>query len=225
MTQRVEFFAEPASHGMASGYLAEPEGRSQVPGIVLLQEFWGLNNHIKSLAERWAAAGFLTVAPDLYRGAITSDRAEASKLMAGLDRERALADIAGAAKWLGGQARCTGKVGVTGFCMGGAYAFVAAVRVPGLSAVAPFYGVPPSMDWSQVTAPIQAHFAARDTWATPEAAQQIQRALQQRGATMDLFVYDAEHAFCNDTRPAVFAPEHAALAWQRTVDFMRQHLG
>jgi carboxymethylenebutenolidase len=225
MIERVEFAAVPSNHGKASGVLAAPVGSAVVPAIVVLQEFWGLNDHIQAVAERWAKAGFLALAPDLYRGGLTADRAVASKMMADLDRERALADIAGAVTALRSHPRCTGFIGVTGYCLGGAFAFAAAAAVEGLAAVVPFYGVPPGADWSKVSAPIQAHFSATDTWAKPELAKQIQQTLQAAGQSMELFVYDAPHAFCNDTRSEVYSPEAAALAWQRSVEFMRLHLG
>jgi carboxymethylenebutenolidase len=225
MSDRVTFSAVPSGHGGASGVLALPPGSDVVPGIVVLQEFWGLNAHIVSVAERWADAGFVVVAPDLYRGALTTDLEEASRFMDSLNRPRAIADIAGAVQYLRAHPRCTGKIGVVGFCLGGAFAFAAAAAgIEGLAAAVPFYGVPSSADWSMVTAPIQAHFSATDAWARPELAKQIQATLQAAGKLMEVFIYDAPHAFFNDTRP-VYSPEHAAMAWQRSLAFMHQHLG
>jgi carboxymethylenebutenolidase len=174
MTQPVTVQSVPATFGDTPGALALPEGDQPAPGVVVLQEFWGVNDHIRSIVDRWAAAGFVALAPSLYRGQLAGTREEASKLMGGLDRARAVADIAGAVAALRAHQRCSGKIGVTGFCMGGAYAFAAATLVPGLSAVVPFYGVPPSADWSKVTAPVQAHFSATDDWAKPELARKIQ---------------------------------------------------
>ena len=119
--------------------------------------------------------------------------------------------------------RCTGKVAVMGFCMGGALAFATACRVPGLCAVVPFYGVPTAADWSKVDAPIQAHFASRDGWAKASSAKEIQAALAARNQPMELHVYDADHAFMNERRPEVHDPAAARLAWQRACDFIRQH--
>ncbi|HRC57390.1 MAG: dienelactone hydrolase family protein [Myxococcales bacterium] len=225
MTKRVTFPAIPESFGVASGALAMPGGEAKAPAVVVLQEFWGLNEHIESIADRWAAAGFLALAPDLYRGQVTTDSNRASKLMDSLDRARALSDIAGAAAFLRSQPRCNGKVGVTGYCLGGAFAFAAAATLEGIDAAVPFYGIPPGVDWSKVSAPIQAHFSRTDGWARAEVAEQVQSVLQAQGCTMELFIYDAPHAFCNDTRPDVYSPDAASAAWQRAVAFMQQHLG
>jgi carboxymethylenebutenolidase len=222
-TQSVAIEAVPATSGATTGALVLPEGDGPAPGIVLLQEYWGLNDHIRSVAERWAAEGFVVLAPDLYRGQLATTPQEALQYMGAMDRERALADIAGAVATLRSHPRCTGKLGLTGYCMGGAYSFAAATRISGLSAVVPFYGVPQKADWSKVEAPIQAHFASVDDWAKPELAEQIQRDVRAHGGSMELFVYEAEHAFCNDTRE-VYSPDNAQLAWARAVAFMRQNL-
>ena len=225
MIEHVTFSSRPASHGVGRGSLACPAGDQPAPAVVVLQEFWGVNEHIESIVERWAQAGFLALAPDLYRGQVATDRNRASKLMDQLDRERALADIAGAVDTLRAHPRFAGKVGVTGYCLGGAFAFAAATAIEDLGAVVPFYGLPPGADWSKVTAPIQAHFCRTDGWARPDLAEQVQRAVQAHGGQMDLFVYDAPHAFCNDTRADVYTPDAATTAWQRTLAFMQQHLG
>ncbi len=224
MIEPITFAANPASHGMARGALAVPAGTEPCPAVVVLQEYWGVNDHIQAIAERWAAAGFLALAVDLYRGQLAHDANRASKLMNELDRERALADISGAVDCLRLHPRFAGKVGITGYCMGGAYTLAAAATIEGLSAVVPYYGLPPATDWSKVTAPIQAHFCRKDGWARPDLAEQVQKLIQAQGGSMELFIYDAPHAFCNDTRGDVYTPDAAATAWQRTLDFMRQHL-
>ncbi len=223
MTQSVTIDSVPATFGATSGVLALPEGDEAAPGIVLLQEYWGINDHIRDVAGRWAKEGFVVLAPDLYRGGVAGTPEEAMQLMGALPRERALADIAGAVAALRKHPRCSGKLGLTGYCMGGAYAFAASTMIDGLGAVVPFYGVPQKADWAAATAPIQAHFAAIDDWAKPEIARQIKADVEAHGGSMELFVYDAEHAFCNDTRPA-YSPDNAAMAWARAVAFMRKHL-
>lgn len=224
MIESITFAANPASHGTARGALAVPAGTEPCPAVVVLQEYWGVNDHIKAIAERWAAAGFLALAVDLYRGQLAHDASRASKLMNELDRERALADIAGAVDCLRQHPRCAGKVGITGYCMGGAYTLAAAATIEGLAAVVPYYGLPPATDWSRVTAPIQAHFCRTDGWARVDLAERVQQVIQAQGGTMELFIYDAPHAFCNDTRADVYTPDAATTAWQRTLEFMRQHL-
>ena len=209
-----------------SGALAEPSGAGKAPTVVLVQEYWGVNAHVKSLVDRLASEGFLVVAPDLYHGKLAKDAAEAGQLMTALDMLEAVNEIGAAAKFLRGHARSNGKVGVIGFCLGGALAFAAACHVEGLSAVVPFYGVPPAdkVDYAKVTAPILAHFAKVDQWATVEKAEAIKAQVEATGHSMQLEVYDAGHAFVNDTRPEAYDEKSAKLAWQRTVDFLKKHL-
>src|SRR5262249_16311277 len=141
----------------ASGEIFEPSGGNKAPGLVLLQEWWGLNDHVRDLGKRFAKDGFLVLAVDLYRGKTTKDAKEAGKWMMELDREQAVNDIAGAVAALKEHPRCTGKIGVTGFCMGGAYAFTTAALVPGVSAAVPFYGLPDAakVDLSKIAIPVQ----------------------------------------------------------------------
>jgi carboxymethylenebutenolidase len=222
MTERVTF---PSTTGdTASGELALPAGTDKAPAVVVIQEWWGVNDQIKSIAERWAGEGFLAIAVDLYRGAIAKDATQAGEMMNKLDRPRALADLGGAIEYARSHARSTGKVAVTGYCMGGAFAFAATQAFPGIAAAVPFYGLPPpGGDWSRVKTPIQAHFSATDGWAKPDGAREIQAALKQHGTPMELFVYDAEHAFCNDRRPEVYDAAACAEAWSRTLAFVKHH--
>lgn len=209
----------------ATAALCEPSGSGKVPALVLVQEWWGLNPHIHSLLERLADEGFLALAPDLYHGTVATSADEAGKLMTALDSLLAVDELAGAARLALAHPRCNGKVGVLGFCMGGALAFRAACDVPEFSAVVPFYGVPQNVDYSRVAAPILAHFSTRDQWAKPELAQQIQKQLAAQGKEMTLELYDAEHAFVNDTRPEVYDAEAAKLAWTRSMRFLHEKLG
>ncbi|WP_437676530.1 dienelactone hydrolase family protein [Sorangium sp. So ce131] len=224
MSEKVSF---PAKNGSsATGEIVWPKQGGKAPAVVLIQEWWGLNDHIRSLLDRLGAAGFVALAPDLYHGTVTKDPTEANRLMTELDKARAHDEIAGAVSFLAGHERTNGKVGVIGFCMGGALAFAAAANIPELAAVVPYYGVPSrAPDYSRVKAPILAHFAARDGWATPAAAEAIRKELAERGQPMELHVYDADHAFANDTRPEVYNPEAAKIAWERSIEFLRQHLG
>lgn len=228
MTTKVSFTSK--SGAAVDGLLAEPsgpaEGAGKSPAVILLQEWWGLNDHIASLAARLAKDGFLVVAPDLYHGKVAKSADEAGKLMTELDTHVAVGEIAGAAQFLKAHPRSNGNVGVIGFCMGGALSFASACLVDGLSAVVPFYGVPPAekVDYAKVTAPILAHFARRDEWATVSKAEAIKKQLDALGKSMQLAVYDADHAFVNDTRPDVYDEKNAKLAWERTVAFLKQHL-
>jgi carboxymethylenebutenolidase len=214
-TQRVTF---PSSAGEASGVLVTPDGAGKPPGVVVIQEWWGVNDQIKSVAERYAAAGFAAIVPDLYHGQIAKDADEAGKMMKALDFGKAVQEIAGAAAFV--RERSNGKVAVTGYCLGGALAFASAVNIRGLAAVAPFYGLPGDLDWSKIDAPVQAHFASQDGWAKAEGAQKIKDAVK---VPMELFVYDAQHAFANERRPEVYNPDAAKQSWDRTLAFIRSH--
>jgi carboxymethylenebutenolidase len=224
MTTKVTFKGKSGND--VSGELAEPNGAGKAPTVVLVQEWWGVNDHVKSLAERLAKEGFLVVAPDLYHGKIAKDAGEAQELMTELDTVAAMKDIAATVGFLKEHARGNGKVGVIGFCMGGALSFAAACHVEGLSAVVPFYGTPPAdkVDYANVTAPILAHFAKNDDWATVAKAEEIKTKLDALGKPMQLEVYDAGHAFVNDTRPEAYDEKSAKLAWQRSVEFLKKNL-
>lgn len=224
MTTTVRFGAKGGNE--VAGELAEPSGTAKAPAVVLVQEYWGINAHVKSLVDRLAKDGFLVVAPDLYHGKIAKDSAEAGKLMTELDTGAAVQEIGAAVAYLREHPRGNGKVGVIGFCLGGALTFASACHLPGLDAVVPFYGVPPAdkVDYSKVTAPILAHFAKNDAWASVDKAEAIKKQVEAAGGSMQLEVYDAGHAFVNDTRPEAYDEKSAKLAWQRSVDFLKKHL-
>ena len=224
MANRVEFKAE--SGAAASGELSLPEGSGKAPALVLVQEWWGVNDHIRSLADRFAKAGFIVLAPDLYHGTVTKDPGKAAELMQSLDGKQALDDIAGAVAYLRAHPRSNGKVGITGFCMGGAYTFAATSAIPDLGAAVPFYGIPPAerMDFGKMKTPILTHVATRDQWVTPDKAKEVARQINAHGGNAEVEVYEADHAFVNDTRPDVYAPEQAKLAWDRSVEFLHRHL-
>jgi carboxymethylenebutenolidase len=228
MGTRTQFkAADGAAGGTAlEGELAEPAGRGRAPALVLIQEWWGINDHLRSMVDRFAKEGFLVLAPDLYHGTIATSADEAAKLMNALDKRQAMKEIGDAVSFLRSHERSTGKVAVTGFCMGGALAFGAAATISNLAAVVPFYGLPPKLDWSHATAPILAHFAKRDDWATVGGAEEIKRAIDAAGkTTMELHVYDAGHAFMRDSDAAAYDETSAKLAFGRTLAFLRQHAG
>ena len=217
MSERVKI---QASTGELSAVLAVPAGDAKAPGVVVLQEWWGINDQIQAVAQRWADAGFLAVVPDLYHGQLATTAEEASRLMKALDFGKAVQEIGATVAWLRDHPRSTGKIAVSGYCMGGALSFATAVNVRGLAAVVPYYGLPGDLDWSKIDAPVQAHFATHDDWATVAGAEKIKAAVS---VPMELHVYDAQHAFCNERRPEVYNPEAAALAWDRTLAFVREH--
>jgi carboxymethylenebutenolidase len=227
MGQSVEF---PSNGTNGQGYLAIPDSGSG-PGVIVIQEWWGLVPHIIEVADRLAAEGFVALAPDLFHGESTTEPDEAGKLMMALNLERAAKDLSGAVGFLAAHDAVTAaKVGVTGFCMGGGLALVVACNEGDrIGACVPFYGVIPwpdaQPDWSELTAPVQGHFAENDGFFGPDAVQQLQSTLDDLGKQAELIVYpDADHAFFNDTRPEVYNAEAAELAWTRTLAFFRAHL-
>lgn len=215
---RVSF---PSSMGESAGFLEAPSGEGRGPAVVVIHEWWGANEQIVKTARRWADAGFLALAPDLYHGKVIpigqADAADAA--MKGLDFGKAVQELAGAVQFLRDHPRCNGKVVVTGYCMGGALTLATAVNVRGLACAVAWYGTPGDLDWSMVDAPVQAHFATHDDWASVAAGKQIQAGVK----SMELHVYEAQHAFCNDQRPDVYNPEAAALSWERALAFAKAH--
>ena len=204
------------------GYFAEAgSGR---PGVVVIQEWWGLNQHICSIADRLSAAGYNALAPDLYRGRVTQQPDEAQHMMTGLDFPGAThQDIRGAVQHL---AALAGRVGVMGYCMGGALTIAAAVHVPETAAAVCFYGIPDQgfADPAKIACPFQAHFASRDNWCTPQAVDALERAMIAAGKLPEIHRYEADHAFCNVTRPEVYDARCASLAWDRTLAFWKKNL-
>ncbi len=227
MTTTIEF---PSNGATGTGSLAVPSGGAG-PGVLVIQEGWGLVPHIEDVCERFAAEGFTALAPDFYHGRKTVEPDEAGKLLMSLQLDRAAKDFSGAIDALLQRSRGEG-VGVVGFCMGGGLALVlAAERPEKVRAVVPFYGgiawpgVAP--DWSRLRAPVLAHFAEHDDFATPEYARKLVADLRAAGND-SVTVYDypgTQHAFFNDTRPEVYDAEASRLAWGRTVEFLRARLG
>jgi len=222
--ERVEF----ASNGAKGhGYLATPaSGRG--PGLIVIQEWWGLVTHIKAVADRFASAGFVALAPDLYRGESTQQPDDAGRLMMALDIARAVRDLDGAVKYLLARPGVEPKkVGAVGFCMGGQLALAAACTNARIGAVVDFYGVHPNvtLDLSQLAAPVLGIFAERDAYVPPETARKLEHDLSEADKRAEFHIYpDVDHAFFNDTRADVYDPEAATDAWNRTLDFFHANL-
>ncbi|MDE2363025.1 MAG: dienelactone hydrolase family protein [Hyphomicrobiales bacterium] len=211
----------------AAGYHAAASSPG-APGLVVIQEWWGLNDQIKGICDRFAAAGFNVIAPDLYAGRVVPyhDREAANTEMTSLNFLEATDQVVrGAAQKLKGDG--SAKVGITGFCMGGAMTILGAARVPEFSAGAPFYGLPPAAAAgpADVKIPLQGHFALHDDWCTPEAVKTFDAGLKKAGKTAEIFEYDAHHGFMNEARPDVHQEKAAREAWDRVVAFFRKQLG
>jgi carboxymethylenebutenolidase len=228
MGEIVEF---PSNGTTGQGYLATPEG-GDGPGVVVIQEWWGLVDHIKDVCDRFAREGFVALAPDLYHGEKADEPDEAGKLMMSMNIEKAAKDMSGAVDFVRDRASGgAGGIGVVGFCMGGALALlIAAQRPDAVKAVAPFYGVigwpAEQPDWANLGAAVQGHYAEKDDFASPEKVHDLEARLKELGKDVEVFIYpDAEHAFFNDTRPEVHDSAASQQAWDRTLAFFRSHLG
>jgi carboxymethylenebutenolidase len=226
MGEMIEF----ASNGKtATGYLATPSAGTG-PGVIVIQEWWGLVPHIKDVCDRFAAEGFVALAPDLYHGKETSEPDEAGKLMMALQMSQVAKDLSGAVDAVAKRSSGSG-VGVIGFCMGGGLALVIGSERPDLvRAVVPFYGAIPweeaPVDYSALRGAVLGHYAEKDGWATPEAAASLESSLREAGNTdVTIHIYPGtDHAFFNDERPEVYDEAASRLAFQRTIDFLRSHL-
>ncbi|MBL9014583.1 MAG: dienelactone hydrolase family protein [Myxococcales bacterium] len=197
-----------------------PDGDAKVPGVVLIHEWWGVNEQIQTQGRKWADAGFACVIPDLYGGKVAKTADEAGAMMKALDFGKAVKQIGEAVAQLKDDFKTTQAVAVTGYCMGGALTLASAVNLRGLSCAVSYYGWPGDLDWTKIDAPIQAHFAKHDDWAKVELVEKAKAAAR---VPFELHVYDAQHAFCNDRRPEVYDAKACALAWERTVAFVKQH--
>jgi carboxymethylenebutenolidase len=218
-TKMIEY-ARPDGQN-ASSYCVNPERHHKLPGIVVIQEWWGLNAQIKGVADRLGEARYRAIVPDLFRGKVAKDGDEASHLMKGLDWDDAVEqDIRAAIQHL--RSTSDGKVAVIGFCMGGALTLIAGTRLSGIDAGVCFYGIPPASkaDPSRLRTPMQFHFAQHDDWCTPEAVDKLEHALRQGSEMFEVHRYDAHHAFMNEARPEVFNREAADKAWERTLQFL-----
>lgn len=223
---------EYASNGSTGGgYLATPEIGAG-PGVIVIQEWWGLVDHVKDVCDRLAAEGFTALAPDLYHGATAAEPDGAGKLMMALELPRAARDLGGAVDFLTGHGAVRGRgVGAVGFCMGGGLAlWLATLRPDAVKATVPFYGVIPweaaQPDWARLAGAVQGHYGELDASAGPESVRALEGQLRDAGVDVDMFVYPgAGHAFFNDARPDAYVEDAARQAWVRTLEFLRQKLG
>lgn len=210
----------------ASGYLALPGGKG--PGVVVIQEWWGLVPHIKKVADRFAQEGFVALAPDLYHGKSTKSPDEAGKLMMSMRIDEAEKDLRGAIHYLLANPRVSSdKVGTVGFCMGGALSLFAASKNPEVGACVVFYGGHPNVkpDIRNLKAPVLGLYAEKDTFVTPDSVRQLEKDLKANGKRAEMHIYPGvQHAFFNDERSEVYNKDAAADAWKRTIEFLRREL-
>ena len=223
MGERVTF---KANGRMTEGYLARPAGSG--PAVVVIQEWWGLVPHIEQIADRFAAEGFVALAPDLYHGEKTTSPDQAGKLMMSLRIDEAAKDLDGAIDYLQEQKGVTGsKVGTVGFCMGGALSLFAASRNQKVGACVVFYGGHPNVkpDIASLHAPVLGIWAGKDGFVTPQVVAELDTQLTSAGKRHEFHTYpDAQHAFFNDTRAEVHDAKASADAWSKTLAFLRREL-
>ncbi|HEY1832838.1 MAG TPA: dienelactone hydrolase family protein [Solirubrobacteraceae bacterium] len=218
----------PTSAGTTPGYLAVPDGGSG-PATIVLQEWWGLESHIRSICDRFAAEGFFALAPDLYRGETTTQPSEAEQKMMALQMDQVEQDMCGAAEYLKAQPGVTGPgVGSVGFCLGGGLSVWAAANCPAIDAAVTYYYVMPhgKPDFSKIGGPVLGHFGTNDEFVPVEAAKELEGELKQAGVETDFEFYEgAGHAFFNDTdRLGTYNAQDAQASWERTVGFLRTAL-
>jgi len=224
MGEMIEF---PGGDHVDRGYLAvPPSGRG--PGVIVIQEWWGLVPHISDVCDRFAAAGFTALAPDLYHGRIATEPDEAMKELMNLDIETAGRELRGALAHLLDSPSTSGHAaGVVGFCMGGGLSLFAASREPEIAACVVYYGVGPAregIDVSGMKAAVLAHWGEQDHSYDHATIEELEMRLREGGIHIESFWYDADHAFFNDHRPEVYNEEAARLSWDRTLAFFREHL-
>jgi carboxymethylenebutenolidase len=218
----VEF---PTNGRTTQGYLATPAS-GKGPGIIVIQEWWGLVPHIKNVADRFAAEGFSALAPDMYHGETASEPDGAGKLFMALNIAQAEKDLRGATQYLKGQSS-TAKIGVVGFCMGGQLALLTATLDASIGACVNFYGIHPNVkpDYSKLSGPVLGLFAERDQFVNPTVARGVDTAIKGVGKQSEIHIYPGvDHGFFNDDRPDVHDKAAAADAWRRTLALFRQHV-
>jgi carboxymethylenebutenolidase len=210
--------------GTCPAYFSASAIAPNAPGLVVLQEWWGLNEQIKKTADRLAQAGYRAVVPDLFRGRHAKDADEASHLMRGLNFvDASERDVQGCIDHL---LKSSKRCGVIGFCMGGALTIVSAVRVKGMDAGVCFYGIPPrtAANPTDIAIPMSFHFAEQDDWCTPAVVNALEADLKESKSKFELHRYAGHHAFMNEARPEVYDAKEAALAWERTLKFFERTL-
>ena len=212
------------SRGATTAYVARPE-KDVATGVLLIQEYWGINEHIRDLADRFASEGYLCVAPDLYRGRIAADKDEAATLMQALPIEDGMETIRKAMDAAKESYRIE-AFAIIGFCMGGTFALRAACEIPELKAAAPFYGDIPQEDvLKQLKVPTLFIAGERDAWINPQKVNGLKEVAKKYDLPVEVVSYDADHAFFNDTRPQVYDAEAAADAWRRVLNHFEKQLG
>jgi len=213
--------------GTTTGYLAVPESGNG-PGVVVIQEWWGLVDHIKDVCDRFASDGFVALAPDVYHGEVAKSPDEAGKMMMALRIDEAEKDLSGAVNYLLENFATAGnKVGTFGFCMGGALSLYAATKNNNVGACVVFYGIHPNVkpDLQNLRGPVLGIYAERDKSVPLATVPELEQKIKALDKPVETHIYPGtDHAFFNDTRPEVYNAAAATDAWRRTIEFLRKNL-
>jgi carboxymethylenebutenolidase len=220
----IETLSFSTANGDTTAHVAKPEGGGGSKAVIVIQEWWGLNAHIKDIAQRYADEGFIAIAPDLYRGSVATNPDEASKMMNGLAIEDGLDTIKNAIA-TASETFGISHFGITGYCMGGTYALRAACELEGLSAAAAFYGdVPEEPVLSKLRTPTLFISGLKDAWINTEKVAGLEDVVARYELPLESIKYNADHAFFNDTRPEVYDANAAADAWAKVIAFFNDKL-
>ncbi len=212
------------SHGATTAYVARPQTENDA-AVLLIHEWWGINDHIRDLAGRYAKEGYPCVAVDLYRGRVATNPDEASALMHALEVDDGMETIRKAMD-AAAETYEIKRFAITGYCMGGTFALRAACEIPELKAAAPFYGdIPAESVLAKLSAPTLFIAGKRDAWINPEKVNTLEEIAAKYNLPVEAVSYDADHAFFNDTRPQVYNAEAASDAWRRVLAHFKKHLG
>jgi carboxymethylenebutenolidase len=223
-TEMVKF---PSGKDTIEGFLAVPEKPGRYPGVIVIHEWWGLNDWVKEQTQKIAEQGYIVLAVDLYRGKTATDPNEAHELMRGLPQDRAVRDMQAAFDYLAARKDVTGRIGSVGWCMGGGYSLQLAIHQPRLAACVVNYGALPTdpNDIQQIGAPVLGNFGGQDHGITPADVKAFQKSLTALGRYVDIKIYDdAGHAFENPNNQTGYKPADAADAWARTIAFLKKAL-
>jgi carboxymethylenebutenolidase len=223
-TEMVKF---PSGKDTIEGFLAVPEKPGRYPGVIVIHEWWGLNDWVKEQTQKIAEQGYVVLAVDLYRGKTATDPNEAHELMRGLPQDRAVRDMQAAFDYLAARKDVTGRIGSVGWCMGGGYSLQLAIHQPRLAACVVNYGALPTdpNDIQQIGAPVLGNFGGQDHGITPADVKAFQKSLTALGRYVDIKIYDdAGHAFENPNNQTGYKPADAADAWARTIAFLKKAL-
>ena len=220
---KTELLKVNTSRGATTAHVARPE-KDSAAAVILIQEWWGINDHIRDIAGRYANEGYVCIAPDLYRGKLAKNAEEAGQLMQALAIEDGMDTIRETIAEAKAKYNVQ-KLGISGYCMGGTFALRAACGIKELAAAAPFYGdIPEENILKQLKVPTLFIAGKRDAWINPQKVNTLKEAARKYGLPVEVVSYDADHAFFNNTRPEVYDAEAAKDAWRRVLDLFRKKL-